>query len=147
MNLDNLVKEMQKSFGFSELKPDKNQSITLNIDDIFITICQQEDYFLLVTRLCDLPENKLELYKLALQENNFGKLLGYYGVLTEDNSLIYTSKINIFGLDIKYFFHRLEKHVDYANDFINKLFKLNTELVKSKYNNELLEVGANYIRV
>ncbi len=120
MNLELLLKNLQKTMGYKELLLDANNEITFNFEDIYISIKQLEDSLILVTRLCDIPHQHSNIYALALQENNYAAHNGYISVNNGDYSLTFTSKVPTAMLEESIFIKRLNTHFDAVKKILVK---------------------------
>ncbi len=121
MNLDVLIKDIQEEFSLDKLAVDTNGIITLNSDGIYVGIIQNNESFLLLTRLCSLPENRLPLYTFALSKNNFGALNAHLGIFEKDDSLVLSTKIYCHCFDKNYFFKQLSNHCATAHRLLEEL--------------------------
>lgn len=134
MNFEFLLKEIETAFGFENISTDENNEFTLSSQNICATIKEDDDYFLILTRLYSLPENPLALYKLALSYNNFAKLDAYIGIDTRNYSLTMTTKFPSDNLVGEVFLDKLERHFVNAESFLEEIAKLE----------ESIKLGTNF---
>lgn len=124
MNFDQLLAELGPILGFKDFTKTEDGDITASFDSIFVTFDYFDEHVYFLTKLADLPNDKLPAYTFLLEANSFGKMDGYIGIAAEQNALIFVSKIPEQLAHACYVAERLEKHINAAEKLISGLARL-----------------------